>query len=59
MHNLQENLNTFLPDAQRMACDVEIIDVYYCVQLKKDILQNGLRQLQELSTHFCALANRT
>ncbi|XP_012232697.1 transcriptional protein SWT1 [Linepithema humile] len=55
--SLQHNLNTFLPDAQRMTVDVEILDIYYCVQLKKNILQNGLRQLQELSTHFCALAN--
>ncbi|XP_020291164.1 transcriptional protein SWT1-like [Pseudomyrmex gracilis] len=60
--NLQQNLNTFLPDKYdrtKMPFDVELLDIYCCLRLKEDILKNGLRQLQELSDHFCALATRT
>lgn len=57
--SLQQNLNTFLPDAQRMTFDVEPLDIYYCVKLKEETLKTGLRQLQELTSHFCALATHT
>ncbi|XP_011053812.1 PREDICTED: transcriptional protein SWT1 [Acromyrmex echinatior] len=58
--NLQYNLNTFLPDTRdRIIFDVIPLDVYYCVKLKEEVLKTGLRQLQELTSHFCALAAHT
>ncbi|KYN04040.1 Uncharacterized protein C1orf26 [Cyphomyrmex costatus] len=55
--NLEHNLNTFLPDVrERIIFDVTSLDIYCCVQLKEEILKTGLRQLQELTSHFCALA---
>ncbi|KAG5315400.1 SWT1 protein, partial [Pseudoatta argentina] len=58
--SLQYNLNTFLPDTRdRIIFDVIPLDVYYCVKLKEEVLKTGLRQLQELTSHFCALAART
>ncbi|KAL6442894.1 hypothetical protein ACFW04_002740 [Cataglyphis niger] len=57
--NLQQNLNTFLPDIENKTFDVSPLDVYYCVKLKEESLKTGLKQLQELTTHFCALAVHT
>lgn len=57
--SLQQNLNTFLPDIERITFDVTPLDVYYCVKLKEEALKTGLRQLQELTSHFCALATHT
>jgi len=49
--NLQHNISAFLSET-----DVEPLDIYCCVKLKEDILKCGLKQLQELDTHFSALA---
>ncbi|XP_070164450.1 transcriptional protein SWT1 [Polyergus mexicanus] len=57
--NLQQNLNTFLPDIEYKTFDVTVLDVYYCIKLKEEPLKTGLKQLQELTTHFCALAVHT
>lgn len=57
--NLQQNLNTFLPDIENKTFDVSPLDIYYCVKLKEESLKTGLKQLQELTTHFCALAVHT
>ncbi|KYQ55450.1 Uncharacterized protein C1orf26 [Trachymyrmex zeteki] len=58
--NLQYNLNTFLPDIKdKTTFDVTPLDIYYCVKLKEEVLRTGLRQLQELTSHFCALAAHT
>ncbi|XP_011863191.1 PREDICTED: transcriptional protein SWT1-like [Vollenhovia emeryi] len=54
--SLQQNLNTFLPDTPTITFDVTPLDIYYCVKLKEEALKTGLRQLQELTSHFCALA---
>ncbi|KYN17127.1 Uncharacterized protein C1orf26 like protein [Trachymyrmex cornetzi] len=57
LFSLQYNLNTFLPDIRdRITFDVTPLDIYCCVKLKEEILSTGLRQLQELTSHFCALA---
>lgn len=56
--SLQQNLNTFLPDVERITFDATPLDIYYCVKLKEEALKTGLRQLQELTSHFCALATR-
>lgn len=57
--SLQQNLNTFLPDTERILFDVTPLDIYYCIKLKEEALKTGLRQLQELTSHFCALAANT
>lgn len=57
--NLQQNLNTFLLDSERVTFDVTALDVYYCVKLKEESLKTGLRQLQELTSNFSALATHT
>ncbi|KAM0732746.1 Transcriptional protein SWT1 [Formica fusca] len=57
--NLQQNLNTFLPDIENKTFDVTLLDVHYCIKLKEEPLKTGLKQLQELTTHFCALAVHT
>lgn len=55
--SLQQNLNTFLPDIERISeFDVTLLDVYCCIKLKEEPLKTGLKQLQDLTTHFCALA---
>ncbi|XP_029173016.1 transcriptional protein SWT1 [Nylanderia fulva] len=53
---LQQNLNTFLTDTERQTFDVTPLDIYYCIILKEEPLKTGLKQLQDLTTHFCALA---
>ncbi|XP_011641920.1 transcriptional protein SWT1 isoform X1 [Pogonomyrmex barbatus] len=57
--NLQQNMNTFLLDVDKTIFDVTPLDIYYCVKLKEEALKTGLRQLQELTSHLCALATRT
>jgi len=58
--SLQYDLNTFLPDTRdRTIFDVTPLDVYCCVKLKEEVLKTGLRQLQELTSHFCSLAAHT
>ncbi|EFN66674.1 Uncharacterized protein C1orf26 [Camponotus floridanus] len=58
--NLQQNLNTFLPDIEKTSeFDVTPLDVYCCIKLKEEPLKTGLKQLQDLTTHFCALAVHT
>ncbi|XP_018338067.1 PREDICTED: transcriptional protein SWT1 isoform X2 [Trachymyrmex septentrionalis] len=58
--SLQYDLNTFLPDTRdRTTFDVTPLDIYCCVKLKEEVLKTGLRQLQELTSHFCALAAHT
>lgn len=59
LFTLQQNLITFLPDTEKMTFDVTPLDIYYCVKLKEEILKTGLRQLQELTSHFCALSAHT
>lgn len=53
---LQQNINTFL--LQSNIFYITSLDIYYCVQLKKELLTNRLRHLQELTLHFCASAAR-
>lgn len=60
--NLHQTLITFLPESAPAAMrliDVDLVplDIYCCIKRKEDILTRGLRQLQELSTHFCRLAS--
>ncbi|XP_043514152.1 transcriptional protein SWT1 isoform X4 [Frieseomelitta varia] len=60
--NLHQILITFLPETAPMTLklidiDIEPLDVYCCVKRKEDVLNRGLRQLQELNTHFCRLAS--
>ncbi|XP_012541968.1 transcriptional protein SWT1 [Monomorium pharaonis] len=55
---LQQNLNTFMPDTERVTFDVTPLDVYYCVKLKEELLKAGLKQLQDLTSYFCGLATR-
>ncbi|KOX69394.1 Transcriptional protein SWT1, partial [Melipona quadrifasciata] len=60
--NLHQILTTFLPETAPMTLklidiDIEPLDVYCCIKRKEDVLNRGLRQLQELSTHFCRLAS--
>ncbi|KAH0947192.1 hypothetical protein HN011_004039 [Eciton burchellii] len=54
LFSLQHNISAFLS-----ATDVELLDIYCCVKLKEDMLKCGLKQLQELDTHFRALAAHT
>ena len=53
--NLYQTLVTFLPD--KLTNDLAPLDVYCCVKQKEEVLKTGLRQLQDLSTHFCRLAS--
>ncbi|XP_076676886.1 swt1 RNA endoribonuclease isoform X2 [Andrena cerasifolii] len=53
--NLYQTLVTFLPD--KLTNDLAPLDVYCCMKQKEEVLKTGLRQLQELSTHFCRLAS--
>ncbi|XP_076171131.1 swt1 RNA endoribonuclease [Ptiloglossa arizonensis] len=60
--NLYQSLITFLPESESIRMkltndDLAPLDVYCCVKQKKEVLETGLRQLQELSTHFCRLAS--
>ncbi|KAK9300843.1 hypothetical protein QLX08_006557 [Tetragonisca angustula] len=59
--NLHQILTTFLPETpmtlKLIDIDIEPLDVYCCVKRKEDVLNRGLRQLQELSTHLCRLAS--
>lgn len=60
--HLYQTLITFLPENALIALklnDVKIepLDVYCCVKRKEDVLNRGLRQLQELNIHFSRLAN--
>lgn len=57
--SLQQNLNIFLTDTERITFDVTPLDIYYCITLKEEPLKTGLKQLQDLTTHFCALALHT
>ncbi|XP_076248874.1 swt1 RNA endoribonuclease isoform X2 [Calliopsis andreniformis] len=62
LNNLYQTLITFLPESalvemKRTNNDLAPLDVYCCVQQKIEVLKTGLRQLQELSTHFCRLAS--
>lgn len=52
---LQQNINTFFTHIETVTFELETLDIYYCVKLKEDELKMGLRQLQELSTFYCAL----
>ncbi|XP_034185008.2 swt1 RNA endoribonuclease [Osmia lignaria lignaria] len=61
LNNLHETLVSFLPEAMpsklKLNDDLAPLDVYCCVKLKEEVLKTGLRQLQELSTHFCRFAS--
>nr|XP_031846667.1 uncharacterized protein LOC116433086 [Nomia melanderi] len=62
LSSLHQTLVTFLPEsvpATMKLPDDELtpLDIYCCVKQKEDVLKTGLRQLQELSTHFCRLAS--
>lgn len=52
---IQQDLNAFLAYIETLTMDVELLDIFYCVTLKEEVLKIGLRQLQELSTHYRAL----
>lgn len=53
--NLHQILVTFLPDFLALSEDLSPLDVLCCVKYKTQVLKTGIRQLQELSTHFCRL----
>ncbi|XP_026299733.1 transcriptional protein SWT1 [Apis mellifera] len=60
--NLHQTLITFLPktapiEKNLIEIDIEPLDVYCCIKLRQDVLNIGLHQLQELSTHLCRLAS--
>ncbi|XP_076649695.1 swt1 RNA endoribonuclease isoform X1 [Halictus rubicundus] len=62
LDGLHQTLVTFLPELLPITLklpdeDLSSLDVYCCVKLKEEVLKTGLRQLQELSTHFCRLAS--
>ncbi|XP_053970494.1 transcriptional protein SWT1 isoform X1 [Hylaeus volcanicus] len=62
INNLHQALITFLPESEPLSTklandDLAPLDVYCCVKQKEEVLKTGLRQLQELSTHFCRLAS--
>lgn len=52
---LQQDLNAFLAYIEVTTMDVELLDIFYGIILKEEILKVGLRQLQELGTHYRAL----
>ncbi|EZA48629.1 hypothetical protein DMN91_012249 [Ooceraea biroi] len=52
--NLQQSINTYF----QQTFDVEPLDIYYCTKLQEDTLKCGLRQFQDINSHFCALATR-
>lgn len=55
--NLHQALTTFSPEPMAFTDDFAPIDIYCCVKQKEPLLRAGLRQLQELSAHFCRLAS--
>ncbi|KZC08401.1 Transcriptional protein SWT1 [Dufourea novaeangliae] len=61
LNSLYQALVTFLPETMTTMKipddDLTPLDVHCCVKQKEDVLKTGLRQLQELSTHFCRLAS--
>ncbi|XP_076286282.1 swt1 RNA endoribonuclease [Lasioglossum baleicum] len=62
LDGLHQTLVTFLPELLPITMklpdeDLSPLDIYCCVKLKEEMMKTGLRQLQELSTHFCRLAS--
>lgn len=56
--DLYHILTNFLPEETTMiTTDLSPLDVYCCLKEKEDVLKMGIRQLQELCTHFCRLAS--
>ncbi|XP_043248574.1 transcriptional protein SWT1 isoform X2 [Colletes gigas] len=60
INNLHQTLITFLPETKQVSKkfdndDLTPLDVFCCMKQKEEVLKTGLRQLQELSTHFCRL----
>ncbi|XP_066592364.1 transcriptional protein SWT1 isoform X2 [Prorops nasuta] len=57
LSELQHMLTNFLNEENsKLTKDLTILDVYSCLKQRKDVLKQGIRQLQELSTHLCRLA---
>lgn len=62
LDGLHQTLVTFLPECLPIPIklpdeDLSPLDIYCCVKLKQEVLKTGLRQIQEISTHFCRLAS--
>ncbi|XP_032663477.1 transcriptional protein SWT1 isoform X2 [Odontomachus brunneus] len=55
LSTLQQDLNAFFAYIEVTTMNVELLDIFYCIILKKEVLKVGLRQLQELGTHYRAL----
>ncbi|KAF7387208.1 hypothetical protein HZH68_012885 [Vespula germanica] len=56
--DLYHILTNFLPEKTTMiTMDLSPLDVYCCLKEKEDVLKMGIKQLQELCTHFCRLAS--
>ncbi|XP_035728903.1 transcriptional protein SWT1-like isoform X2 [Vespa mandarinia] len=56
--DLYHILTNFLPDRTiTNTTDLCPLDVYCCLKEKEDVLKLGVRQLQELCTHYCRLAS--
>lgn len=52
---LQQDLNAFLAYIEVTTMDVGLLDIFYSIMLKEEILKIGLRQLQELGTYYRAI----
>ncbi|XP_035728907.1 transcriptional protein SWT1-like isoform X4 [Vespa mandarinia] len=58
--DLYHILTNFLPDRTiTNTTDLCPLDVYCCLKEKEDVLKLGVRQLQELCTHYCRLVVAT
>ncbi|XP_078040802.1 swt1 RNA endoribonuclease isoform X2 [Augochlora pura] len=62
LYRLHQALVMFFPDMLPIKIELPDekllpLDIYCCLKEKKEMLTTGLRQLQELSTHFCRLAS--
>ncbi|XP_046833779.1 transcriptional protein SWT1-like isoform X4 [Vespa crabro] len=58
--DLYHILTNFLPDRTiTNTTDLCPLDVYCCLKEKEDVLKMGVRQLQELCTHYCRLVVAT
>ncbi|KAI4485693.1 hypothetical protein M0802_012597 [Mischocyttarus mexicanus] len=54
--NLYEILNNFFPE-DKFRHKLTPLDIYYCLKSKEELLKQGIKQLQELSTHYSKLTN--
>lgn len=50
-----QNLNTFLPDMERITFDVTPLDIYYCVKLKEETLKTATKIKTSTRINFAFL----